>query len=219
MTVKYSSRFHTDNEIISTFVNSFVEGKSILLSNQNLRTESLFDQVQLIAKKGGVISTAALKGAPITAKLYPVAPYFQLVNQAMAENCYYPLTKDKRGESYIYQYLAPSKDYQVYCTTAKELWKVCWRRDGRIRAGIPLEFVIWGQGPATHKQTWHPIRGMDFENCKFFVTILAGTIECAIDELVIWARKRPTHELSNCNELQQRKRLRAGMRGYLSLRR
>lgn len=217
MAAKYSNPIYTDDEIISTFVTSFIQGQSILLSNHNIRTEPLFDTVQLIAQQGGVISTAALKGSPVTAQLHPIAPYSQLVHQVMTKNNYYPLAKNERGDSYIYQYFAPSKDYRVYCTTAKELWRVCWGRGTSIRSGIPLELVIWGQRTLLQKQTWHPIRGMEVENCQFVVKILGGSFPYASDDLVIWARKLPDPELPGVNESQTGKRLRAGMRGYLSL--
>nr|WP_299403033.1 hypothetical protein [Acaryochloris sp. IP29b_bin.148] len=197
MNTKYSNPIYTDNEIIFTFVTSFIQGKPILLSNQNLRTEPLFDTVQLIAQQGGVISTAALKGSPSTAKLHPIAPYSQLVHQVMTENSYYPLAKNEREDCYIYQYFAPSKYYKVYCTTAKELWRVCWGRGKSIRSGIPLELVIWGQRPPLQKQIWHPIRGMEVENCQFTVKILSGNFQYAGDDLVVWARKLSSSELLN----------------------
>ncbi|QUY43438.1 hypothetical protein [Acaryochloris marina] len=209
----------SDSELIQTFVEGFVQGRPVLLSNANLRTEPLFDSMQLIDNKEGVISTANLSQAPISAKIRPVSAYWGVLHDAMMEQSFYPLAKSDMSDCYIYRYCAPSNDYEMHCTTARELWRVCWGRGYSVRSGIPLDLMIWGHGPTSHREKWHALRNMECENGQLAIKILGGTIRVDGEDLVVWARKNASTRLSSVNRQDRdgQSPLRSGMRGYLRL--
>lgn len=209
----------SDSELIQTFVEGFVQGRAVLLSNTNLRTEPLFDSMQLIDNKEGLISTANMKQAPISAKIRPVSVYWNVLHDAMTEQSFYPLTKGDRNDCYIYRYCAPTDNHEIHCTTAKELWRVCWGRGYSVRSGIPLDLLVWGKGPTSHRETWHALRGMESDNGQLAMKILGGTIRVDSQDLVVWARQTPNTRLSPASNQDRtgRSPLRAGMRGYLRL--
>lgn len=208
----------SDSELIQTFVEGFVQGRPVLLSNANLRTEPLFDSMQLIDNKEGLISTANMKQAPISAKIRPVSAYWGELHDAMVDQSFYPLAKHEQSDCYVYRYCAPSDNHEVHCTTAKELWRVCWGRGGSIRSGIPLDLLVWGKGPTSHREKWHSLRGMECEAGQLEIKILGGTLRVDSQDLVVWARQVGNTRLSSAsNSRNGRSPLRAGMRGYLRL--
>lgn len=209
----------SDSELIQTFVEGFVQGRPVLLSNPNLRTEPLFDSMQLIDNKDGLISTVNLGKAPISAKIRPFSPYWSVLHDAMMGEGFYPLAKHERSDCYIYRYCAPSDNHDMHCTTAKELWRVCWGRGYSVRSGISLDLMVWGQGPTSHREKWHVLRGMDCENGQLAMKILGGTIRVASTDLVVWAKQQSgtRSAVDNQSHRTGRSPLRAGMRGYLRL--
>jgi len=208
----------SDSELIQTFVEGFVQGRPVLLSNSNLRTEPLFDSMQLIDNKEGLISTANMKQAPISAKIRPVSTYWGELHEAMVDQSFYPLAKNEQSDCYVYRYCAPSDNHEVHCTTAKELWRVCWGRGRSVRSGVPLDLLVWGQGPTSHREKWHSLRGMDCEAGQLEIKILGGMLRVDSQDLVVWARQVGNTRLSSTsNSRNGRSPLRAGMRGYLRL--
>lgn len=205
----------TDSQLIQTFVEGFVQGQPVLLSNANLRTEPLFDSMQLIDHREGVVSTAQMQQVPIAAKVCTESVYWPILHDALSQQNFYPLAKAETKSFYNYQYCLLSPDYEMHCTTAKELWRICWGRGQSIRSGIPLDLMIWGQGPAIEKESWHPLRGMDCDQGLLMMKILGGFIPVESQDLVVWARKIPERRFTSAREEGQ---LRAGMRGYLRLR-
>lgn len=209
----------SDSELIQTFVEGFVHGRPVLLSNSNLRTEPLFDSMQLIDNKEGLISTASMQQAPISAKIRPCSAYWTVLHDAMMAHCFYPLAQSDQRDCYIYRYCPPSENHKIYCTTAKELWRASWGRGYSGRSGIPLDLLVWGQGPTSQREKWHALRGIDCEAGQLAIRVLGGTIWVASDDLMVWAKQ--TSHMSSASGSQGRegnRSLRAGMRGYLRLR-
>ncbi|WP_299412607.1 hypothetical protein [Acaryochloris sp. IP29b_bin.148] len=207
----------SDSELIQTFVEGFVQGRPVLLSNANLRTEPLFGSMQLIDNKEGLISTANIKQAPISAKIRPVSAYWGELHEAMMEQSFYPLAKGEQSDCYIYRYCAPTDNHEMHCTTAKELWRVCWGRGYSVRSGIPLDLMVWGQGPTSRREKWHALRSMECENGQLAIKILGGTIRVDSQDLVVWARQVGNTRTTRSYDREGRSPLRAGMRGYLRL--
>jgi hypothetical protein len=216
----HSEALLTDNELIQTFVEGFVQGRPVLLSNANLRTEPLFGTMQLIDNKEGLISTANLSQAPISAKIRRISPYWGVLHNSMMAQSFYPLTKNEQSDCYVYRYCAPSENHNMRCTTAKELWRVCWGRGYSVRSGIPLDLMIWGQVSTSHRQKWHPVRGIECVNGQLVIKILGGSLQVDSHDLVVWAQQISNSSSSaGCNQHQDgRSSLKAGMRGYLPLR-
>ncbi|NJK28920.1 MAG: hypothetical protein HC851_01170 [Acaryochloris sp. RU_4_1] len=214
----HSEALLTDSELIHTFVEGFVQGRPVLLSNANLRTEPLFGSMQLIDNKEGLISTANLAQAPISAKIRPISAYWGVLHNAMTAQSFYPLAKNEQSDCYVYRYCAPSENHEMHCTTAKELWRVCWGRGYSVRSGISLDLMVWGQGSASQRQKWHALRGMECVNGQLVIKILGGTLQVDSHDLVVWARQVSHSRLSASQQDNDRSRPRAGMRGYLPLR-
>lgn len=211
----------SDSELIQTFVEGFVQGCPVFLSNANLRTEPLFGSMQLIDNKEGLISTANMEQAPISAKIRPISAYWSVLHDAMTGQSFYPLAKSEQSDCYIYRYCPPSANHEMHCTTAKELWRVCWGRGYSVRSSIPLDLLVWGQGPTSYREKWHSLKGMECENGQLAIKILGGTIRVSSQDLVVWARQvssGPSSSRSSGQDLEGRSPLRAGMRGYLRLR-
>lgn len=141
--------------------------------------------------------------------------YWSLLHDVLRRQNFFPLAKAETKDFYSYRYCLLSADYEIHCTTAKELWRICWGRGQTVRSSIPLDLMVWGQGPALEKESWHPLRGMDCDQGFLKIKILGGFIQVESQDLVVWARKISEHRFSGAREEGQ---LRAGMRGYLRLR-
>lgn len=57
-----------------------------------------------------------------------------------------------------------------------------------MRSGIPLDLLVWRQGPAETKETWYSLRGMDCENGQLMIKMLGWTEMIASTDLVMWAK-------------------------------
>ena len=179
----------TDTELIEAFVEGFLQSQPVLLSNFNLRTEPLFDSLQLISKKEGVIATADLQGAPITMKIRQTCSGGSLLHTVMAKQDFYPLTKVGAGDIYLYRYWRAPEGYEINCTTAKELWRTCWGRGFGSRSGIPMELLVCHQTSIESKPTWQALRGMDCEQGQLLLKILGRSVRVEGTDLVVWARQ------------------------------
>ena len=179
----------TDAELIEAFVEGFLQGRPVLLSNSNLRTEPLFDSLQLISNKDGVIATAHLQGAPITMKIRHTCSAWKMLHDSMANREFYPLTRLDSGDLYLYRHCRAPEGYKMHCTTAKELWRACWGRGFGNRSGIPLDLLICRLGPMDKKQSWQALRGMDCEQGQLLLKILGRAVRIEGTDLVVWAKQ------------------------------
>ena len=180
----------SDSELIEAFVEGFLQGQSVLLSNPNLRTEPLFDSVQLISKKEGVIATAHLFETPITIKIRQSCDIWPVLHTMMAKQDFHPITKVGTGEIYLYRHWRAPEGYEINCTTAKELWRACWGRGFSNRSGIPMELLICRQGPMEPKPTWQALRGMDCDQGQLLIKILGRSAWVEATDLIVWALQR-----------------------------
>jgi hypothetical protein len=178
----------SDEVLIQGFVDDFLQGNSAFLSNQNLRTEATFNTMQLLSSKEGVIATAKGKETPIKMVVRSNSSYWELLHHCLTTQRFYPLLKAPQENCYIYRFCEPPEGYQLYCTTAKELWRACWGRGFGIRSGIPLDLLIWRQGPAERKEAWYSLRGMDCENGQLMIKMLGWTETISSTDLVVWSK-------------------------------
>lgn len=72
-----------DLTLIQTFVQSFIRGEAILLSNPNLRIEPAFGTMQLLAKKEGLIATAKLADKPRCVLVKQKSSHWEPIHQTM----------------------------------------------------------------------------------------------------------------------------------------
>lgn len=82
-----------DMALIQTFVQSFVQGQAILLSNSKLRAEPVVNTIQLIAKTEGLIVKAKInENKQRSALVKRSSPYWELIHQAMLANSFSQLS-------------------------------------------------------------------------------------------------------------------------------
>ncbi|WP_404789592.1 hypothetical protein [Altericista sp. CCNU0014] len=180
----------SDEVLIQSFVDGFVQGQTSLLSNQQLRTEPLFDSVQLLSSKEGVIATAKVKDAPIKMLVRASSVYWDLLYQALLSYSFYPILKAPQEGFYLYRFCEAPENYTLYCTTARDLWRACWGRGFGVRSGIPLDLLVWRQGPpGKTKENWYSLRGMDCENGQLILKMLGWTETIDGSDLVVWSRQ------------------------------
>lgn len=204
-----------DSGLIHTYVDGFVRGQSLMLCNSNLRTEPVCGSVQLLSKKEGIISTAKINDAIPNALVKNNSSYWSLVHQALINRCFFPMPDAKVQTCYKYQQRDIPEGYKVHCTTAKELWRVCWGQGYSSRYGIPMDLLIFSRGPAARKETWYPIRGMDCRHGRLFVKLLGGEESFASDDMVVWLRKTTGENTYVTTRSQTGQRVRPDLRGYI----
>uniref|UniRef100_B8HXI9 Uncharacterized protein n=1 Tax=Cyanothece sp. (strain PCC 7425 / ATCC 29141) TaxID=395961 RepID=B8HXI9_CYAP4 len=178
-----------DKTLVYSFVKGFMQSQSLLLCNSNLRTEPVCGSVQLLSKKEGVLATAQMHETPLTVLVKQKTSYWSLVHTALVEACYFPLPKNIKDVCFKYQHREIPAGYEVHCTSAKELWRVCWGSGHAKRYGIPMDLLIFSQGSLQRKSTWHPIKGMDSRDGRLFIKLLGGEESFGIDDLVVWLKK------------------------------
>ena len=181
-----SSRTMMDDiALIQSFVQNFIQGQAILLSNPNLRTEPVADTIQLIGKTEGLIVKANLTGKPPTAVVKRNSRYWELIHQAMFANSFFPIGQIQGEGFYRYQHRPMPIDYQMHCTNALELWQV-WSADKNRNQlpGIPMDIIMLKQG------TWNPIRDINCSNGETLeIKTLGDQVVIAGAEVIIWGKK------------------------------
>jgi hypothetical protein len=203
----------SDEVLIQGFVDDFLQGNSAFLSNQNLRTEALFNTMQLLSAKEGVVATAKGRETPIKMVVRSSSSYWEFLHHCLTTQSFYPLLKAPQENCYIYRFCEPPEGYQLYCTTARELWRACWGRGFGVRSGIPLDLLVWRQGPAETKETWYSLRGMDCENGQLMVKMLGWTETISSTDLIVWSKTDPDSTPVNVGS-----RVKPGLQGYIRFR-
>lgn len=207
----------SDENLIQAFVDGFLQGQTILLSNQQLRTEPLFDSMQLLSGKEGVIATAKLHATPMAMIVRHNSSYWEMMHQSLAQHDFHPLSPTSPKGSYLYRYCETPEGYNLQCTTAKELWRAVWGRGFGLRSGIPLDLLVWRKGPAGSKETWYSLRGMDCDNGQLAIKLLGWTDPVAGTDLVVWARQDLSRN-ANQSATNPQSKVRPDLRAHLPFR-
>lgn len=178
-----------DRTLISTFVDSFVHKRAVMISNANLRTEPALGSIQLLARQEGLVSTAKMDDVPLRAWVRQTSRYWNLINQRLIARNFFPMLDLHKQNCYLYEHYPVPPGYTVHCSTAKELWRVCWSREFRSRSGLPMDLLLLSRGPCGAKQTWYPIRGMDCRQGALYIKMLGGEAQVDLDDLLVWLRQ------------------------------
>lgn len=187
----------SDEVLIQTFIEEFFHGQTVLLSNHHLRTEPLFDSMQLLSSAEGVIATAKLRSTPMEMIVRQGSPSGELMHQLLLQQSFYPMLKAPAGGCYIYRFCEPPEGYFIQCATAKDLWRACWGRGFSARSGIPMDLLVWRKGPPGSKETWYSLKGMDCDNGQLMIKLLGWTDAVMGTDLVVWARQIATSQSTN----------------------
>src|SRR6476646_2919196 len=110
-------------------IRQFVKGETTLAANQNLRVESAFNALQLMAKRRGVIATAQLNvGEAKTVLAKAESEYWGLLHQVLQEYGWMPAESQDQAGWMKYEHRAIPAGYQVNYTESRQLWKEWWVR-------------------------------------------------------------------------------------------
>lgn len=182
----------TDEQLIATFLDGIVRGDRPLQANKNLRVEPVFDSLQLLSNREGMVATVNLKQIPTVIEVRKGTQYFQQVHDTLFDLQYLPFQKTLGGEAYQYRYCEPPEGYQLYCTIAKELWRASWGRGFGMRVGIPLDLIIWRPADRKRIEPWQSLMGMDCDRGRLVVKMLGHSIAVEGTDLIVWAKSTIT---------------------------
>jgi hypothetical protein len=216
-----SSNVMSDEVLIQTFIEEFFHGNLALLSNPHLRTEPLFDSMQLLSSVDGVIATAKLRSTPMEMIVRQGTASGDLMHQLLLQQMFYPMLRAPAEGCYIYRFCEPPEGYTLQCATAKDLWRACWGRGFGVRSGIPMDLLIWRKGPPGSKETWYSLKGMDCDNGQLTIKLLGWADAVMGTDLVVWARQLSTGQSgSNHRPLgnTSQSNIRTDMRSHLPFR-
>jgi len=182
-----------DMALIQTFVQSFVQGQAILLSNSKLRAEPVVNTIQLIAKTEGLIVKAKLtENKQRSALVKRSSPYWELIHQAMLANSFFPIEQLDTEGFYHYQHRPIPENYQMHCTNSMELWKVWWGlRNRHYSPSISMDIIILRRG------TWYPVRDIACSHGSLYIKTIGDEIAIYGADMLIWGKK--VEEVSPAN--------------------
>ena len=178
----------TDEQLISAFIDGVVQGEQPLKANKNLRIEPVFQSLQLLSNREGIISSVNLRKIPTQIEVHLDTQYSDVVHETLFEQSYLPFEKLPNKNVYHYRYCNIPEGYKVYCTTAKELWRASWGRGFSLRSGIPLDLIVWQPSQGTRQEPWHSLIGMECDRGKLVVKLLGHAIPMDSTDLVVWAK-------------------------------
>lgn len=185
-----AQRIMDDLSLIQAFIEGFTQGEAALLSNPNLRAEPVFDTIQLLAKKEGLIATAKL-----TEKLYGISvkqssSYWELIHQVMLAKSFFPVGASQKEEFYSYQHRTIPAGYELNCTTATELFqKLGWSHTRRTGLGISMDLLILCRGASSQMATWLPLKGLVCGYGALYIKTLGSEEAFKESDLVVWLKK------------------------------
>ncbi|MGA7932149.1 MAG: hypothetical protein WCA35_01080 [Kovacikia sp.] len=172
----------------ASLIQKFVKREVTLLSNQNLRVESAFDSVQLLAKRGGLVATIKQTKDGCTIEVRQRSEYGQQVHQALIANNFIPIGDPGKSEFWQYAEYKPPAGYKLHCTEARFLWKEWWTRVRYSnRSAIQTDLLIHV------RDTWYPIRESVCSQGLLYITTLVSEFVFKGTDQVIWLSKIPNH--------------------------
>ena len=171
-------------------IRQFVYGETTLASNQNLRVESTFNGVQLLAKRRGLVATAKITADQVVAVVVRQdSEYWGVLHQTLQEHGFVPVPSP--GQSGTMQYLRRSvpPGYHINYTEAKLLWREWWTRNRQSRGpAMQLNLLIFVE----KRQQWYPIRDIIcHEGTLYIKTLVAEVILLGSDSLVWLSQAQP----------------------------
>lgn len=172
-----------DLTLIEAFIAGSIQGEVVLLSNPNLRSEPIFDTVQLLAKKEGIIAIARPRQEPRSTLVKQKSFYREEIHQAMLAKGFLPIGTTEKDGFNNYQHYPVPNGYQLHYTNALQLWGVWWERKSRSRLGIPMDLLIFNQG------SWSPFRDLMCSDGTLYLKTLGRELILHGSDMVVWLKK------------------------------
>ena len=200
----------SDEALIQAFIEEFFQGQVKLLANHRLKTEPLFRSLQLLSVTEGVVATAKLNSTPMEMIVRHGTASGELMHRMLINQSFYPICKAPAEGCYIYRFCEPPEGYFAQCATAKDLWRTCWGRGVGQRSGIPMDLLVWREGPPNSRDRWYSLRGMDCELGQLTIKMLGWSDVVQSTDIVVWARQASTTKPSGFTQISSRKPYAAG---------
>jgi hypothetical protein len=163
-----------------TLISQYVQGKTKLAFNQNLRIESISETIQLLTKKGFFLASINLANKSKFFLVRPNSNYLELINQVLLENNFIPTGKLENGLMQ-YEYYHIPVGYQMNYTEVRHLWRL-WRSQINYRERNRTKFnllLFTGNG-------FQKIQEMAFSRESLYIKTTTNEILVQSGDRVIW---------------------------------
>ncbi|MBL1173735.1 hypothetical protein [Pantanalinema sp. GBBB05] len=179
-------------------IQKFIRGETTLLANQRLRVESVFDSIQLLAKRGGLIATIKQSSEGLAVLLRRDSDYYGLVHQCLLDRSFMPTGVIDASGFEQYCLCRVPAGYKLNCTEARALWKEWWMsaRHGN-RSSIQTNLLIFT------RNTWYPIREIACNQGTVFISTLVTEVMLQGTDQVIWLSRLPGEALDAARSFSQ----------------
>ncbi len=180
-----------------SLMRKFFAGENTLLSNQNLRAESAFNEVQLLARREGVVATLKLEKTA-TAMIREQSSYRLLLHEALEDNGFVLMSMaDSQGFIQYQKYTVPD-GYRVNCTEARYLWREWWMLyKSSPRAQSPLQMNLL----VLVRDQWYPIREMVSSQGMLYIKTLVKEIVMDGSGQIAWLNRRKEAQVPSADPL------------------
>lgn len=164
-----------------SLIQGFVESRSALLSNQQLRIESTFDARQLLARKEGVVATIKQVNNQEVVLVRHKSDFWQMIHEALVAAHFIPLSyPDKKGFIEYQKHEIPA-GYTLSYDEARLLWKDWWIRKRKYNSQtIQMELLLMV------RKRWFPVRDIISNEGTLYITTLVGDITLSGSDCVAW---------------------------------
>jgi hypothetical protein len=175
-------------------IRQFVTGETTLAANQNLRVESTFNTLQLLAKRRGVIATAHLNEGKVKTILGRAeSEYWGLLHQVVQEYGWMPTDQQDQPGWMKYEHRQIPAGYQVNYTEARLLWKEWWVRSRQSpSSSIQLNLLIF----VAKRQQWYPIRDIICHEGTLYIKTLVAELILLSNASVVWLNQSAVETVS-----------------------
>lgn len=185
----------SNSELIQTFIQNSCSNQEVLLSNRDLKAESIFNANQLVARGEGLILATQQMATTLQFSARIGSSHWNLIAEALAERGFLLTGEPNQHRFCSFQYYKIPKSYTAHCTESVMLWRAWWKyRQRIIRATMPMDLFI------RTRSTWYPIRDLSISDSVLFVQTFGSEIQLHVSDLVIWLSKQ-TQEAQSTSTL------------------
>ena len=169
-----------DLELLQKFAASYLSGRSILLSNSDLRVEPISNTLQLLAKTEGLVATAKLSGNQRSTSIRCKSTFWPQLHKVMVAQQCLPIRKSKISGFYDYEAVQIPENYRVCFTDSLELLQTWWRHQKSDHQASSKELLV------LHRQVWQPIQALSCEQGTLTIQTLDHQIQMFPLDKLVW---------------------------------
>lgn len=167
-----------------SLIRLFIQGKTALAANPNLRIQAAQEMIQLLTRRGQVIAIAKPTAVPATLILRPQSDYTQVLHKMLLAYHFMPVGQHEQTQFLTYEYHPIPAQHQLRNTTALALWKYWWTHRRRFVGPSSTDELL-----LFTRRRWAPVNEIACNQGTLFVqTLLGETSLQSLDE-VVWVEK------------------------------